>query len=55
MVDAAGSPGTLLDPAGLVACGAGAVRLLQVQPAGKQAMTAEEFLRGRRPGVGTKL
>ena len=48
-------PGTLLDAAGLVACGQGAVRLLQVQPAGKQPMGTDEFLRGRRLAAGAKL
>ena len=46
--EGAGAPGTLIDPSGVVACGEGALRLLQVQPAGKQAMGADEFLRGRR-------
>jgi methionyl-tRNA formyltransferase len=41
------SPGTLLD--GLtVACGRGAVRLIEVQRAGKGVVKAEEFLRGLR-------
>jgi methionyl-tRNA formyltransferase len=50
-----GAPGTLLDPSGVIACGDGALRLIQVQPAGKQAMGAEEFLRGRRLATGAKL
>jgi methionyl-tRNA formyltransferase len=54
-VDGAGPPGTLIDPSGVVACGEGAVRLVQVQPAGKQAMGADEFLRGRRLAVGAQL
>jgi methionyl-tRNA formyltransferase len=53
--DGSGAPGTLLDTAGTVACGDGAVRLVQVQPAGKQAMGADEFLRGRRLGAGARL
>ncbi|HEV2557629.1 MAG TPA: methionyl-tRNA formyltransferase [Microvirga sp.] len=51
----AGEPGTLLDAAGTVACGEGALRLLQVQPAGKQPMGADEFLRGRRLGEGARF
>ena len=37
----------------VVACGSGHIQLLQVQPAGKRVMTAEEFLRGYQlePGV----
>ncbi len=41
-----GAPGTVLDDKLTIACGDGAVRLLQVQRAGKQPMQAEEFLRG---------
>ncbi len=53
--DGSGAPGTLLDAAGTVACGEGALRLVQVQPAGKQPMGADEFLRGRRLGAGARL
>jgi methionyl-tRNA formyltransferase len=41
-----GVAGTVLDDSLTVACGDGAVRLTQVQRAGKQPMAAEEFLRG---------
>lgn len=40
------APGTVLDDRLTIACGDGAVRLVQVQRAGKQPMSAEEFLRG---------
>jgi methionyl-tRNA formyltransferase len=40
------APGTVLDDRLTVACGEGAVRLIQVQRAGKQPMIAEDFLRG---------
>ncbi len=50
-----GAPGTVLDADGLVACAEGAVRLVQVQRAGKSAMSAAEMLRGARIGVGTVL
>jgi methionyl-tRNA formyltransferase len=53
--DGAGEPGSLLDPKGVVACGGGAVRLLQVQRAGKAPMSAEEFLRGVRLDAGARL
>ena len=43
---ATGTPGTLLDDRLTIACGDGAVRLTQVQRAGKQPMVADEFLRG---------
>ena len=34
----------------VAAGGGGRVRILELQPAGKRRMTADEFLRGRRPG-----
>ncbi len=34
----------------VTAGGGGRVKILELQPAGKRRMTAEEFLRGRRPG-----
>ncbi len=42
----AGIPGTLLDNTLSIACGAGALRLLEVQRAGKAPMAADAFLRG---------
>ncbi|MGJ0507797.1 MAG: methionyl-tRNA formyltransferase [Methylocystis sp.] len=50
-----GAPGTVLDDAGLIACGEGALRLLRVQRAGKGEMGIEEFLRGRRLARGAVL
>ena len=44
--EGAGQPGTVLDDHLTIACGEGAVRLVKVQRAGKQAQSAEEFLRG---------
>jgi methionyl-tRNA formyltransferase len=41
-----GAPGTLLDDALSVACGNGAVQLVQIQRAGKAPMEASVFLRG---------
>jgi methionyl-tRNA formyltransferase len=38
-----------------VAAGGGVVEVLELQPAGKRRMTAEEFLRGRRPQAGDRL
>jgi methionyl-tRNA formyltransferase len=49
-----GPPGTVLDPPALtVACGQGAVELVELQRAGKRPMAAAEFLRGfpLPPGV----
>ncbi len=44
--EGAGSPGAVLDPGLLVACGAGALRLERVQLAGRAAMEGADFLRG---------
>lgn len=53
--EGAGEPGSLLDPNGIVACGDGAIRLTQVQRAGKAPLSAEEFLRGVRLGAGARF
>ena len=45
----------ILDGRLTVACGDGALRLLGLQPAGKTAMAAESFLRGRAVPRGTVL
>jgi methionyl-tRNA formyltransferase len=46
--DGSGPPGTVIDPErGIVACGRGALRLVEVQPAGKRAMAWRDFARGR--------
>ncbi|ANU07467.1 methionyl-tRNA formyltransferase [Paraurantiacibacter namhicola] len=50
-----GAPGTVLDDQLTVACGNAALRLLDVQPAGKGVMSAEEYLRGRSVPVETVL
>jgi methionyl-tRNA formyltransferase len=50
-----GPPGTVLDDRLTIACGEGAVRLTEVQRAGKQPMSAEEFLRGTAVQKGTVL
>jgi methionyl-tRNA formyltransferase len=48
-------PGTLIDDALTVACGEGAVRILELQRAGRQAMRADDFLRGQPLPRGTRL
>ena len=53
--DGRGAPGETLDDALLVACGDGAVRLLEVQREGKAAMSASAFLRGNHVAAGVKL
>lgn len=52
------SPGTVLDisPEGpLIACGDGALRLLELQPPGKSRMSAADFLRGYPMSAGEGL
>jgi len=53
--DGAGRPGTILDDRLTVACGESAVRLVEVQRAGRQPMSAEEFLHGTKIPAGTRL
>ena len=50
-----GKPGDILDDRLTVACGAGAVRLVEVQRAGGKPIAAQEFLRGTRLQEGMKL
>ena len=50
-----GVPGTVLDDQLTVACADGAVRILELQRAGRQAMKAGEYLRGTSVAVGTRL
>ena len=45
-VERSGQPGDLLDEHLVVACAAGAIRILELQRAGKAPMKAEDFLRG---------
>ena len=53
--EGAGEPGTVLDDGFLIACGEGAVRILQAQREGRGAQDAEAFLRGFPLGPGTRL
>jgi len=53
--EGAGAPGTVLDDKLTVACAEGAVRILELQRAGKSAMKTEEFLRGTPVAAGTRL
>jgi methionyl-tRNA formyltransferase len=53
--EGSGAPGTVLDDHLAIACGDGAVRLVEIQRAGKQPMKAEDFLRGTKVAPGTRL
>jgi methionyl-tRNA formyltransferase len=46
LIDRSGAPGEVLDDRLAVACQQGALRILELQRAGRQPMKAEEFLRG---------
>ncbi len=51
----AGPPGTLLDDQLTVACGEGAIRIVELQRAGKAPMKASEFLRGTPLQAGARM
>lgn len=53
VADGKGAPGEVLDDQLTVACGDGALRLVTVQRAGKAALAAANFLRGRPVAPGT--
>jgi methionyl-tRNA formyltransferase len=52
LVEISGTSGTVLDEHLTIACGEGAVRITEVQRAGKRPMQAAEFLRGAKLGTG---
>ena len=60
-VDGRGEPGKVLEASGVgegyitVACGEGAIKILQVTPEGKGKMSAGDFVRGRKIAVGDIL
>jgi methionyl-tRNA formyltransferase len=53
--EGAGKPGEILDETPRVACGQGALSLLEVQRAGRGPLSGAEFLRGARLAVGDVL
>ena len=55
IVELNGESGQLIDRDLTVACGTGAVQLLELQKAGKKVMSNEEFMRGSKLKVGTNL
>jgi methionyl-tRNA formyltransferase len=50
-----GAPGQVIDGDLTIACGQGAVRLVELQRAGKKPMAADEFKRGFALGPGARL
>ena len=55
LAEGAGLPGAVLDDNLTIACGEGAVRLLELQRAGKRPMPAGELLRGFVLAAGTVI
>lgn len=55
LVDATGAAGTVLDGQGTIACADGAIRLMNVQRAGKRPMPFAELLRGFSLPPGTHI
>src|SRR5437762_3773284 len=55
MAGGSGAPGEVLDDHLAVACKEGAIRILELQRAGKQSMKAEDFLRGTSVKAGTRI
>jgi methionyl-tRNA formyltransferase len=53
--EGSGPPGAILDERFTIACRIGAVRIVELQPAGAKPMKAEEFLRGARLEVGARV
>jgi methionyl-tRNA formyltransferase len=51
----AGAPGALLDDQLTIACSDGAIRIVELQRAGKAPMKAAEFLRGTPLKPGTRF
>ena len=54
-VEGSGPPGTGLDESLTIACGRGAIRLVEAQRGGKQAMRREEFQRGAQIERGARF
>jgi methionyl-tRNA formyltransferase len=55
VVDLGGPPGVVLDAEMSVACGAGAIRIVEAQRAGKSAMSGAELMRGARIAPGARF
>lgn len=53
--EGSGAPGSVLDDRLTIACGEGAVRIVELQKAGSKAMKADEFLRGTPLARGAAL
>ena len=55
LVQGRGAPGEAIDAALTIACGDGAIRIVELQREGKRPMTAADFLRGTRVPAGSRM
>jgi methionyl-tRNA formyltransferase len=55
LAQGAGKPGEILDATPRIACGEGALALIEVQRAGRGPVSGEEFFRGARLAAGAIL
>jgi methionyl-tRNA formyltransferase len=55
LADGTGAPGEVLDAAPTIACGSGALKLVEVQRAGRGVVGGEEFARGAKLAPGARL
>ena len=55
LADGAGRPGEILDESPRIACGAGALTLVEVQRAGRGPVSGGEFFRGAHLAIGASL
>ena len=55
VVEGQGAPGTILGSDFLVACGKGAIRVVEAQRAGKGPMSGADILRGGKPKTGDRF
>ena len=55
VVDGAGAPGEVIDDSLTVACGRGAIHVIEAQRAGKTAMSGEALARGSHIGRGARF
>ena len=53
--EGSGAPGTALDDRLTIACGDGAIRVVELQRAGGKPMKVDDFLRGTAVAPGTRL
>ncbi len=55
VVDRSGPPGAVLDGEMTVACGLGAIRIVEAQRPGKSAMSGAELMRGAKIAIGARF